>query len=126
MPDGIDICDGRIYWTDMGNPSANDGAVYSATVDGADIKTVVPSGQVHTPKQLIIDQQDKKAYFCDREGYRVMRVNLDGSGLETLVQTADWQKDAPDVMKWCVGIAVSKKLGQVGSLTLPTTSEHIS
>lgn len=114
MPDGIDVCGDRFYWTDMGNPSANNGQVFSAKLDGSDIQTVVPSGKVHTPKQLIIDQKGKKAYFCDREGCRVMRVNLDGSEHETLVQTADWQKDKVTTREWCVGIAVSQKMGKVG------------
>lgn len=115
MPDGIEVCDDRIYWTDMGNPSVNEGQVFSAKLDGSDIKTVVPSGKVFTPKQLIIDQKAKQAYFCDREGCRVMRVNLDGSELQTLVsRSANWQKGDTDQTKWCVGIAVSQKLGKVG------------
>ena len=56
MPDGIDTCDGRMYWTNMGVPSENDGTVLSAKLDGSDLKTVIPAGQVHTPKQLHIDQ----------------------------------------------------------------------
>lgn len=113
MPDGIDVCDGRMYWTNMGNPSDNDGTVLSAKLDGSDIKTIIPSGQVHTPKQTHIDQEAKKLYFCDREGLRVMRSNLDGSDHETLVQTGDWQSE-PDKAKvqhnWPVGITVSRKL----------------
>lgn len=44
-----------------------------------------------------------------------MRVNLDGSELETLVQVADWQKEpekVQDQRNWCVGIAVSPKNGK--------------
>ena len=53
--------------------------------------------------------------FCDREGLRVLRVNLDGSQLETLVRVADWQKEpekVKDQTNWCVGIAVSPKNGK--------------
>lgn len=113
MPDGIDVFDNKIFWTDMGTPPKNDGAVYSANLDGSDIKAIVPPGMVHTPKQLIVEPVGKKLYFCDREGYRVMRCNLDGFGLETLVQTADWQKEQKDESYWCVGIAASRKLGKV-------------
>jgi len=112
MPDGIDACDGRMYWTNMGNPSANDGTVLSAQLDGSDVQTVIASGKVHTPKQLHIDQEAKKVYFCDREGLRVMRANLDGSEQETLVQLGDWQSE-PDKAaiqhNWPVGITVSRK-----------------
>ena len=98
----------------MGNPSQNDGAVYSAKLDGSDVQTVVASGDVHTPKQCVVDQQAEKLYFCDREGMRVMRVNLDGSDLETIVQNGDWRTDGIiDQLKWCVGIAVSQQSRKV-------------
>lgn len=44
-----------------------------------------------------------------------MRVNLDGSGQGTLVETGDWENPdhISDQSRWCVGIAVSKKLGMV-------------
>lgn len=57
-PDGVDIAHstGRLYFTLMGHPKENDGAVQSANLDGSDVKYVVPPGKVHTPKQLTIDQ----------------------------------------------------------------------
>ena len=99
----------------MGSPKANDGTVYSAELDGSDRRVVVKSGNVHTPKECVIDQKAQKLYFCDREGLRVMRVNLDGSGLETLIQTGDWKNETEtaDQDKWCVGIAVSRKLDKI-------------
>jgi DNA-binding beta-propeller fold protein YncE len=111
VPDGIDISNstGRIYWTNMGSPATNDGHINSTNLDGSDLQTVVaPGNGVHSPKQLVIDQMNDKLYFCDREGLRVMRCNLDGSSLETLVQTGDWhdKTDAVDQSKWCTGIAV--------------------
>ena len=98
----------------MGTSKNNDAAVYSANLDGSDIKTVIQTGAIHTAKQCVIDQHARKLYVCDREGLRVMRVDVNGSGLETLVQTGDWQhpNDAKDQTKWCVGIAVSRKLGR--------------
>ncbi|PHH81295.1 hypothetical protein CDD82_1094 [Ophiocordyceps australis] len=116
MPDGIDISvpAGKMFWTTMGIPSANDGAVHSANLDGSDVKTVVPPGSVHTPKQITIDHKNKKLYFTDREGMRVFRCDFDGSKLEPIVHVADW-KDA-DAManqkNWCVGIAVSPATGK--------------
>lgn len=116
MPDGIDVCDERMYWTNMGNPSNNDGTILSAKLDGSDLHTVVPAGKVHTPKQLHIDQVSKKLYFCDREGLRVMRCNLDGSEHETLIQNGSWESEPEKVANqhnWPVGITVSHKLGKL-------------
>jgi hypothetical protein len=116
LPDGLDISlkRARIYWTNMGFPTSNDGTVQSCKLDGSDIQTVVPAGGVHTPKQPIIDQEKDKLYFCDREGMRVMRCNLDGSDLETLIQTGDWKDkaDAANQLNWCVGISVNKVEGK--------------
>lgn len=115
IPDGIDICDGRMYWTSMGNPAANDGTVQSAKLDGSDIKVVVPAGKVHTPKQLHIDQLAKKIYFSDREGLRVHRCNLDGSQHEILIETGNWETEpekAQDAHYWPVGVCVSTKLNK--------------
>ena len=39
------------------------------------------------------------------QGMRVMRANLDGSNIETLVDTSEGDpRPGPDVRKWCVGI----------------------
>ncbi|KLO97500.1 Uncharacterized protein LW93_3478 [Fusarium fujikuroi] len=116
IPDGIDVCGDRMYWTCMGYPPNNDGAVYSAKLDGSDIRTVIPRGRVHTPKQLHISQGSKKIYFCDREGLRIHRCNLDGSEHEILVQTGDFAQEfdkAADQTNWPVGITVSENLGKV-------------
>ncbi|KAF9771293.1 hypothetical protein IL306_011072 [Fusarium sp. DS 682] len=116
VPDSIDVYNDRMYWTCMGYPPANDGAVYSAKLDGSDIRTVVPRGQVHTPKQLDMSQESKKIYFCDREGLRIHRCNLDGSKHEIIVQTGDFAKEPEKVMdqtNWPVGITVSDKLGKI-------------
>lgn len=116
MPDGIDIDheSGRMFWTSMGAPGNDDGAVYSANVDGTDIRTVLSPGSVNTPKQLALDRESKKVYFSDREGLSVFRCNFDGSDLELLIKTGDVEnpKDKEDNNKWCVGIAVAPKLGR--------------
>jgi DNA-binding beta-propeller fold protein YncE len=116
LPDGLDISlkTGRIYWTNMGFPTANDGTVQSCKLDGSDIQTIIPTGSVHTPKQLIIDQENDKLYFCDREGLRVMRANLDGSQHEVIIKNGDWnsKEDAENQLNWPVGISVNKKEGK--------------
>ncbi|KAL4804774.1 hypothetical protein BDV18DRAFT_161861 [Aspergillus unguis] len=116
LPDGIGISlsKGRMFWSNMGIPSKNDGTLESANLDGSDRKVIVKAGVVHTPKQLTIDHVNEKVYFCDREGMRVHRVNFDGSGHEVLIQTGDFNNstDKSDQTKHCVGIAVDPKRGK--------------
>ncbi|KAL5362931.1 hypothetical protein BJX96DRAFT_177619 [Aspergillus floccosus] len=115
LPDGIvvDPSSKRIFWTNMGVPGKQDGAVLSANPDGSDVQTVVPPGAINTPKQLALDAESKKLYFCDREGLRVSRCNFDGSELEDLIQAGNPNTlDAADLTKWCVGIAVAPKFGK--------------
>lgn len=110
LPDGlvVDPVTRRMFWTCMGVPGKQDGAVYSSNLDGTDIQTVLSPGSVNTPKQITLDRSARKLYFSDREGMRVYRCNLDGSDLETLISNGD----NPDTMQWCVGIAVVPKLGK--------------
>ena len=42
-----------------------------------------------------------------------MRSNLDGSKIETLVQTGQGEADRRDAMKWCVGITVDAEREQI-------------
>jgi DNA-binding beta-propeller fold protein YncE len=115
IPDGIEVdaAAGHIYWTNMGNPKANDGSIERANLDGTNRKTIVPQGATFTPKQLRLDKQGGKIYWCDREGMRVMRSNFDGSEIETLVDTSQGEaRPGPDAKKWCVGIAVDHDGGK--------------
>ena len=116
IPDGIevDVEAGHIYWTNMGNPTANDGSIERADLDGTNRKTIVPPGATFTPKQLKLDKQGGKIYWSDREGMRVMRANFNGSEIETLVDTSEGEtRPGRDATKWCVGIAVDRDGGKV-------------
>ena len=76
LPDGIvvDVGAGHIYWTNMGSsPSANDGSIERADLDGKNRRVIVPPGGTFTPKQIQLDKKSGKLYWCDREGMRVMR-----------------------------------------------------
>ena len=42
-----------------------------------------------------------------------MRVNLDGSNLETLIETGHGDKDRRDASNWCVGIALDVDRGHL-------------
>ena len=115
LPDGIvvDAKAGHIYWTNMGIPNLNDGSIERADLDGANRKVIVPQGVTHTPKQIHLDKNSGKLYWCDREGMRVMRCNLDGSQVETLVETGRGDKDSRDQTRWCVGITIDPKLRKI-------------
>jgi DNA-binding beta-propeller fold protein YncE len=114
-PDGIavDAEAGHIYWTNMGVPSLNDGSIERADLDGGNRITIVPPGDTYTPKQLLLDKADGKLYWCDREGMRVMRANLDGSHVETLIETGFGELDRRDQTRWCVGIAVDPEWDEI-------------
>jgi DNA-binding beta-propeller fold protein YncE len=116
LPDGlvVDSAAGHMYWTNMGNPQANDGSILRSDLDGQNMTTIVPPGGTFTPKQLQLDTDNGKLYWCDREGMRVMRANLDGSNIETLVDTSGGDpRPGPDLRKWCVGIAVDNGGGKI-------------
>jgi len=114
-PDGIvvDAEAGHIYWTNMGVPNLNDGSIERADLDGRNRKTIIPEGATFTPKQLHLQRRSGKLYWSDREGMRVMRANLDGSQIETLVQTGSSAADRSNQENWCVGIAVDPDRGHI-------------
>jgi DNA-binding beta-propeller fold protein YncE len=115
LPDGIvvDVEAGHIYWTNMGIPNLNDGSVERADIDGKNRKTIVPQGNTHTPKQIILDKKGGKLYWCDREGMRVMRANLDGSQLETLIEAGRGDADRRDPKRWPVGLTIDPKFQKI-------------
>jgi DNA-binding beta-propeller fold protein YncE len=109
LPDGVavDVENGHLYWTNMGSPKANDGSIMRSDLDGAHLTTIVPAGGTFTPKQLQLDRENRRLYWSDREGMRVMRANTDGSEIEVLVDTSQGDpRPGTDATKWCVGIAV--------------------
>ncbi|QND48432.1 3-hydroxyacyl-CoA dehydrogenase [Rhizobium lusitanum] len=116
-PDGIlvDSENGWLYWTEMGTDyNAHDGSIERIDLDGRNHVTLIaPGSTLVTPKQIQIDYGNAKLYWCDREGMRVMRANIDGSDIETLVQNGDSPSDSADIARWCVGIALDLPLGQI-------------
>jgi hypothetical protein len=115
LPDGIvvDVEAGHIYWTNMGVPNLNDGSIERADLDGSNRKIIIPQGVTFSPKQIHLEKASGKLYWCDREGMRVMRANLDGTNIETLVKTGEGDDDRRDATKWCVGITIDPKRRQI-------------
>ncbi|MFV0294538.1 MAG: 3-hydroxyacyl-CoA dehydrogenase [Hyphomicrobiaceae bacterium] len=115
IPDGIIVSPDlrHIYFTQMGKPDfetesamAFDGTISRMNMDGSELTQLVGDGKIRTPKQITADWQSAKLYWSDREGLRVMRCNLDGSDVETLVQSGHVPQDENDQTRWCVGITV--------------------
>ena len=77
-------------------------------LNGSDIHTIFSAGEIHILKQITIDKETHKLYVCDREGMRVFRSNLDGTGKEVLVQAGEWHASdhKKDKTRHCIGIAV--------------------
>ena len=108
LPDGVavDSTAGYVYWTNMGVPHRNDGSIERVDLDGGNRRFIIPEGGTFTPKQLHLEKESGKLYWSDREGMRVMRANLDGSRIETLVQTGEGEAERRDPSNWCVGVTV--------------------
>jgi hypothetical protein len=115
FPDGlvVDAEAGHIYWTNMGSINRDDGSIERADIDGRNRVVIIPPGVTHTPKQIHLDKEGGKLYWCDREGMRVMRANLDGSQVETLIERGRGELDRRDETRWCVGITLDPKLGKI-------------
>ncbi|HEY2049708.1 MAG TPA: hypothetical protein VGH03_10210, partial [Caulobacteraceae bacterium] len=92
---------------------ADDGSIERCDFDGKNRVTIVPRGATHTPKQMLLDLTNGKLYWADREGMRMMRANLDGSKVETLVVAGDAKANRGDATKWCVGVALDHARGQL-------------
>src|SRR5438067_13359589 len=116
VPDGVvvDVEAGHIYWTNMGVPSKNDGSIERVDLDGQNRVTIIGEGKTFTPKQLHLEKKNGKLSRCDREGMRVMRSNLDGSNIETLLDTSKCDaRPATALTKSCVGISGAPHRGQI-------------
>jgi len=103
--------------TNMGVPSKNDGSIERVDLDGKNRVTIIGEGKTFTPKQLHLEKKSSKLYWCDREGMRVMRSNLDGSNIETLVDSSNGDArpgtDQRNGAQLCVGITVDPDRGKI-------------
>lgn len=113
----VDKAAGYIYFSNMGSALGlgATGSIQRMGMDGSGLTTLVGDGKTHTPKQLILVDMgagQKKLYWSDREGMKVMRMNIDGSQLETVVDTKNAACDN-EKCKMAVGVAVDVAGGWV-------------
>jgi len=114
FPDGItvDPSEGHLFYTFMGvdrvgeDYFSTDGYIERANYDGSGRKVIVPVGKFVTGKQIQFEASDRRIYWCDREGMRVMSCATDGSDLTVHVQTGATKEDSHDRRRHCVGGAV--------------------
>lgn len=95
------------------SPGLTDGSIERADINGENRRVILPPGGTFTPKHVQLDKKHRKLYWCDREGMRVMRANLDGSQIETLVETGRGDADRRDQTRWCVGITIDPERQQI-------------
>lgn len=115
-PDGIavDTVKGHVYYTSMGaDPSQNDGFISRVDLDGSNNTHVLKPGVTYTPKQCVIERKTRKLYWCDREGMKVWRMNLDGTETEVLYIAAEGEEARKDERNHCVGIMVDDERGMI-------------
>jgi DNA-binding beta-propeller fold protein YncE len=80
----VDPAGGKIYWTEYGN-GPHDDAVRRANLDGSNVETLFDATHgLQTPERITVDSWAGKIYWADLHAGRVLRSNLDGTGLETL------------------------------------------
>ncbi len=126
FPDGVVVERGTVFWTTMGVPardsaakgeesldngldySQRNGGLHAVGLDGSDARDVIAAGAITTGKQLVSDGAGT-LYWGDREGCRVSRVGVDGTGLTDLVvNTGDGS-----LLQECVGVAVDPVRGHL-------------
>src|SRR5712672_3580597 len=101
----------------------NAGRIHSMNTDGSDRKTIV--SDCHLPDGIVVDAEAGHIYWTnmgipnlndgsiERAGMRVMRCNLDGSQLETLIEAGRGEADSRDATRWCVGLTIDPKFGHI-------------
>jgi hypothetical protein len=66
LPDGVvvDVEAGHVYWTNMGNPSVNDGSIERADLDGSNQVTIGVSRVAPGRQKGLIGHLDRLRYLA--------------------------------------------------------------
>ena len=83
-PRGLALANGRMYWS-------SDENIFSATLSGDDVQPLV-TDLLGDPYSLEYDTEAGRLYWVtgNSSGGMVQRINIDGTGLETLVEGLYW------------------------------------
>ncbi len=80
----IDSAAARLYWAGPGPAGAR--GVHRANLDGSEVETVVTLSGAEFPLDLALDPAGGKMYWTELAPGRVRRANLDGTGIEKVLQ----------------------------------------
>ena len=122
LPEGIvvDAEAGHIYWTHWAWPSTTVGSSGPTLTAGIAGSLSREASRTRRNKSTSIRTAASLIGATAGE-MRVMRANLDGSQVETLVETRHGDKDRRDQTRWCVGIHYRPKLRKIYWTKKPPT-----
>ena len=77
----VDASSGKVYWTEK--TGASSGTINSANLDGTSVTEL--TSILSVPMGIAVDATGSKPYWTNARG-RIQRANLDGSGIQNVVQ----------------------------------------
>ena len=77
----VDASSGKVYWTEK--TGASSGTINSANLDGTSVTEL--TSILSVPMGITVDVTGSKLYWTNARG-RIQRANLDGSGIQNVVQ----------------------------------------
>ena len=77
----VDASNGKVYWTEQ--TGASSGTINSANLDGTSVTEL--TSILSVPMGIAVDATGSKLYWTNARG-RIQRANLDGSGIQNVVQ----------------------------------------
>ena len=110
----VDVSAGHLYWTNMGNPKANDGSVFRADIDGSNMTKIIAPGGIFTPKQLQSMNPTASSTGRPRRHARDARQSRRlARSRRSSIQARATLVPEQDQQKWCVGVAIDADGGKL-------------
>ena len=86
----LDLTERKMYWSMAGYTGrTNESKIQRANLDGTNVEDVIPSLQFGLPGGVALAVGDGKIYWTDWGSHGIQCANLDGSNIQTLVNTDD-------------------------------------
>ena len=115
-----DVDNGKVYFADNGSDK-----IYVVNTDGSGLKAIV--GGLGFPADLTMDRKAKKLYWCDQQKNSISRCDLDGSNVETVIETLQpYYLDIDSKMVTCIGALSSNRGASTAAKSLAAKSTHSS